>query len=187
MYLYFLNGISASPCSTYTPPQARAAKRATLSWQDFSSAGFTRSDAPLSDTLQFSPPVANSINAWPAQSAEMHRKLKKAQKALPAFGWDTEPVMGTEEVIEEAFLDVFCDLIYGGGWLDVERTEELDRECNWALVRISLSISVFPNRSLPHFAFRLSINPYRSRKRLLLELLIPGPPPLLCYSRNSFL
>ncbi|KAH9911357.1 uncharacterized protein BXZ73DRAFT_82833 [Epithele typhae] len=113
---------------------ARAAKRATLNWQDFSSAGFSRSDAHLSATLQFSAPVANTIQSWPVNQAEMHRKLKKTQKALPAFGWDTEPVIGSEEVIEEAFVDVFCDLIYGGGWMDDERRVETDRECNWALV-----------------------------------------------------
>lgn len=43
-------------------------------------------------------------------------------------------MIGNEEVIEEAFLDVFCDLIYGGGWMDLERGEMLDRDCNWALV-----------------------------------------------------
>ena len=41
--------------------------------------------------------------------------------------------MGAEMVIEEAFMDVFCDLMYGGGWMEIER-EEVDRECNWALV-----------------------------------------------------
>ncbi|PPQ77822.1 hypothetical protein CVT25_015316 [Psilocybe cyanescens] len=112
----------------------RSAKRQTLSWNDFSSAGFSRMDAPLSATLQFSTPLTNTISTWPAQSAEMNKKLKKAQKQLPAFGWDTEPVVGSEEVIEEAFLDVFCDLIYGGGWMDLERGEVLDRDCNWALV-----------------------------------------------------
>ena len=66
----------------------------------------------------------------------MAKKLKKTQKSLPAFGWDTEPVVGSEEVIEEAFVDVFCDLVYGGGWMDLERYEELDRDCNWALVSI---------------------------------------------------
>ncbi|KAI0739692.1 hypothetical protein C8Q80DRAFT_1111575 [Daedaleopsis nitida] len=121
---------------------ARAAKRATLSWQDFSSSGFSRTDAHLSTTLQFSAPVANTISSWPSHQAEMHRKLKKTQKALPAFGWDTEPVLATEEVIEEAFLDVFCDLIYGSGWMDGERREETDRECNWALVEFkSLPVS----------------------------------------------
>ncbi|PPQ65039.1 hypothetical protein CVT26_015735 [Gymnopilus dilepis] len=112
----------------------RAAKRQTLSWNDFSSAGFTRMDAPLSATLQFSTPLTNSISTWPSQNAEINKKLKKTHKALPAFGWDTEPVIGSEEVIEEAFLDVFCDLIYGGGWMDLERGEMLDRDCNWALV-----------------------------------------------------
>ncbi|TFY57804.1 hypothetical protein EVJ58_g6801 [Rhodofomes roseus] len=113
---------------------ARAAKRATLTWQDFSSSGFSRTDAPLNATLQFSTPIANTVSSWPAHSVEIHRKLKKAQKALPSFGWDTEPVLGAEEVIEETFVDVFCDLVYGGGWLDIERCEEIDRECNWALV-----------------------------------------------------
>lgn len=42
--------------------------------------------------------------------------------------------MGSEEMVEEAFMDVFCDLVYGGGWMDIERGEETDRECNWALV-----------------------------------------------------
>jgi hypothetical protein len=90
-------------------------------------------DAPLSTTLQFSTPLVNSISSWPEQQADLTRKLKKTQKSLPPFGWDTEPVMGTEMVIEEAFMDVFCDLMYGGGWMEIER-EEVDRECNWALV-----------------------------------------------------
>ncbi|KJA15902.1 hypothetical protein HYPSUDRAFT_207491 [Hypholoma sublateritium FD-334 SS-4] len=112
----------------------RSAKRQTLSWNDFSSAGFSRMDAPLSATLQFSTPLTNKISSWPAQNAEISKKLKKTHKALPAFGWDTEPVIGNEEIIEEAFVDVFCDLIYGGGWMDLERGEMLDRDCNWALV-----------------------------------------------------
>ena len=54
-------------------------------------------------------------------------------KSFPPFGWDTEPVMGAEVVIKESFIDVFCDLVYGGNWINIGR-EELDRECNWALV-----------------------------------------------------
>ena len=91
-------------------------------------------DAPLSATLQFSTPVLNTVSSWPAQQVEIHKKLKKQQKTLPSFGWDTETVIGNEEVIEESFVDVFCDLIYGGGWMDLERGEALDRDCNWALV-----------------------------------------------------
>ncbi|KAF7981226.1 hypothetical protein HWV62_34577, partial [Athelia sp. TMB] len=114
-------------------PQARTAKRTTLTWTDFSSSGFSRTDAPLSSSLQFSTtlPPPSSL---PAASLEMHKKLNKTVKKLPPFGWDTTPVVGQEEVIEEAFVDVFCDLVYGGGWMDVERGEEIGRECNWALV-----------------------------------------------------
>jgi hypothetical protein len=90
-------------------------------------------DAPLSTTLQFSPPLINSISSWPEQQTDITRKVKKLQKSLPPFGWDTEPVMGAEVIIEESFIDVFCDLVYGGGWIDFGR-DEVDRECNWALV-----------------------------------------------------
>ena len=105
-----------------------------MNWNDFSAIGFNRTDARLSATLQFSTPVVHSISSWPTQNASITKKLKKTQRALPPFGWDTEPVMGSEEMVEEAFMDVFCDLVYGGGWMDIERGEETDRECNWALV-----------------------------------------------------
>ncbi|CAK5278270.1 unnamed protein product [Mycena citricolor] len=123
----------------------RAAKRETLSWNDFSSAGFSRSDAPLSATLQFSTPLSLNLtspatpNAASTNNAELTKKLRKAHKALPAFGWDTAPVIGAEEVIEEAFMDIFCDLLWGGGWM--ERSSgvagpqaDLARECQWALI-----------------------------------------------------
>ena len=45
--------------------------------------------------------------------------------------------MGTEVIIEEAFMDVFCDLMYVGGWMEIER-EEVDRECNWTPVRTTV-------------------------------------------------
>ncbi|KAJ3522710.1 hypothetical protein NMY22_g11772 [Coprinellus aureogranulatus] len=106
---------------TESARQERKSKRQTLDWNDFSTSGFSRMDAPLSATLQFSTPVLQTVSTWPAQQAEIHKKLKKQQKSLPAFGWDTEPVLGSEEVVEASFLDVFCDLIYGGGWMDLER------------------------------------------------------------------
>ena len=112
--------------------QSRAAKRETLrvlvEW-------LLCKDAPLNATLQFSTPLANSISTWPEQHADITRKLKKMQQSPSPFGWDTEPVTGTEAIIEEAFVDVFCDLVYGGGWTDMKR-EDIDRKCNWALVRI---------------------------------------------------
>ncbi|EJD38165.1 hypothetical protein AURDEDRAFT_116601 [Auricularia subglabra TFB-10046 SS5] len=117
---------------TESARKARLEKHKTLTWNDFSTAGFSRSDAPLSATLQFSAPIAATIGNMSAQQAELHRKLKKAQRALPPFGWDTKPVLGAEEVVEEAFLDVFCDLIWSAGWQD--RREQTFRDCNWAMV-----------------------------------------------------
>ncbi|KAK7018130.1 F-box domain-containing protein [Favolaschia claudopus] len=121
----------------------RMAKRETLSWNDFSTAGFSRGDKPLSATLQFSAPLTLSLSSSTSPNkelnAELTRKLRKAHKALPAFGWDTAPVLGPEEVIEESFLDVFCDLLWGGGWMERAAgvggpTAELAKECSWALV-----------------------------------------------------
>ncbi|KAF4583846.1 hypothetical protein EYR40_002341 [Pleurotus pulmonarius] len=128
---------------------SRSEKRATLSWTDFSSAGFSRADDPLSTTLQFSTPIVSSMSSWSSREAELTKKLRKAQqqsnKNMPAFDWDTEPILGGEEVVEEGFVDVFCDLVCGSGWLEVElertASDLLDRECNWALVEF---------RSLPH-------------------------------------
>ncbi|KAF9050962.1 hypothetical protein BDZ89DRAFT_1056868 [Hymenopellis radicata] len=107
----------------------RKTKRQTLSWNDFSSAGFTRTDiAPL---MEFSPtPLSptSSITDSPLNG----KKLKKSAK-VPVFNWDMNPVVGTEEVVEEAFVDAFCDIICG--WPSTEPEEE--RECNWAIIEFS--------------------------------------------------
>ncbi|GJJ14101.1 hypothetical protein Clacol_008358 [Clathrus columnatus] len=108
------------------------AKRTTLTWTDFSQTGFMRNDAPLSATLQFSAPLSHTISTWPSKQHEIHAKLKKTQKALPAFSWDTTPILGGEEAVEENFLEIWCDVLYGGGW--VRREERVWRDCSWALV-----------------------------------------------------
>ncbi|KAF8501207.1 hypothetical protein JB92DRAFT_2977043 [Gautieria morchelliformis] len=126
---------------------ARYEKRGTISWNDFSTTGFSRSDDPLSATLQFAAPLTTTISAWPTRQSEIRHKLKKTQKALPAFGWDTTPVLDGEEAIEEGFLDVFCDLLYGSGWID--RLEQTFRDCNWALVEYKSTPQSRPNGPIP--------------------------------------
>jgi hypothetical protein len=76
-------------CVNDVMSQSRAAKRTTLTWTNFSSRGSTRTDAPLSATLQFSTPLVNSISSWLEQQADLTRKLKKMKTPLPPFGWDT--------------------------------------------------------------------------------------------------
>ncbi|KAG2148912.1 hypothetical protein DEU56DRAFT_971088 [Suillus clintonianus] len=158
---------------------ARAAKRATLTWTDFSTTGFTRTDAPLSATLQFSTPVTHTISAWPSHNADLTKKLKKTARTLPAFGWDTEPVLGTEEVVEEAFVDVFCDLVWGGGWREEVGgissaegpTTEVERECNWALIEFkSLPISASISSPLPATG---GTDPRTSTTLVLFEEFVP--------------
>ncbi|ESK90800.1 hypothetical protein Moror_4037 [Moniliophthora roreri MCA 2997] len=138
----------------------RARKRQTLGWDDFSTAGFSRTDAPLSATLQFSQPLTATIERWPQERAEIGKKLKKREKALPPFGWDTSPIIGGEEVIEEAFVDVFCDLIWGSGWgeglagMSGAREQQgkiiiEDRECCWALVEFKSLPTSRPQISSP--------------------------------------
>lgn len=140
-------------------------------------------DAPLSATLQFSSPLADSISSWPEQQTDITRKVKKLQKSLPPFGWDTEPVMGAEAIIEEAFIDVFCDLVYGGGWIEMGR-DEVDRECNWALVstvvesiRDSPSDGIFGHR-------RSSSSRFRCQGRLYLVVQTRALPLPSSFSRS---
>ena len=78
---------------------------------------FTLTDAPLSATLQFSTPLVNSISSLPEQQADISRKLKQTQQSHPTFGWDIEPVMGTEVIIEETFMGCILQPIVG----DVDR------------------------------------------------------------------
>lgn len=158
---------------------ARRVKRQTLTWNDFSQAGFSRMDDPLTSTLQFSTPLTATINQWPTQNAEISRKLKKTQRSLPPFGWDTEPVMASEEVIEEPFVDVFCDLVYGGGWMDAERGEDIDRECNWALVRITVRVPPLASNFNTVGIFRSSTNryPYPDPIRSPALATLAHPPP----------
>ncbi|TDL19323.1 hypothetical protein BD410DRAFT_842224 [Rickenella mellea] len=62
----------------------------------------------LSTTLHFDTQL-KAFTEWLNQPAEMQCTLKRGQKALHSFGWDTSPVMGDEEVMEDSFMDVFYD------------------------------------------------------------------------------
>ncbi|KAF8747730.1 hypothetical protein RHS01_11282 [Rhizoctonia solani] len=62
--------------------------------------------------------LSTTIQTWPTASEDLHRKLKKQQKVLPTFGWETTPVAGQEWVVEEAFLDCWADLIWSSGGVD---------------------------------------------------------------------
>jgi hypothetical protein len=102
----------------------------TVTWTDFSSSGFS---SLSSATLQFSSPIASSIHSWPEHEEDIHKKLRKVQKQLPAFGWDTNPVIGKEWMVEEGIIGAWCEFSLSSGWVDWK--ELTFREANWALVR----------------------------------------------------
>ncbi|KAJ1304068.1 hypothetical protein OPQ81_008475 [Rhizoctonia solani] len=146
--------------------QSRLEKRATMTWSDFSAAGFLGGEAPLSETLQFAAPLSTTIQTWPTASEDLHRKLKKQQKVLPAFGWETTPVAGQEWVVEEAFLDCWADLIWSSGWS--EREERTHRDSNWALVDYK---AVPPNASA--LSANGSSDPRTSNQWFVFEEFVP--------------
>ncbi|WVO13648.1 hypothetical protein L204_101269 [Cryptococcus depauperatus] len=136
--------------------QLLSARRQTMSWTEFASpsGGFNRSDPLLDATLTFSQPIAKGIEEWPKERGELVKRLYKAQKEAVPFEWNTTPnvgmfledcnLVGIEGLggmkqdskgriyVEEAWVDVWCDLMMGSGWVD--REELTFRESNWAIV-----------------------------------------------------
>ncbi|KIK71712.1 hypothetical protein GYMLUDRAFT_343141 [Collybiopsis luxurians FD-317 M1] len=145
----------------------RTIKRETLDWTSFSSSGFSRTDAPLRTMLQLSIPTHLTLNNYSSNTSSSNassasspnssppmtpvvegiRKLRKKVKngvAGPThiIPLNTEPVLGQEQIIEETFVDVFCDLLRGSGWNQSLGTgfygpgyREDGKYCsNWALV-----------------------------------------------------
>jgi hypothetical protein len=111
-----------------------------LAWDDFAAptGGFERSSEALSKSLIFSPSLLDQIEGWPEEREELRKKLKKSQKGMTKFDWDTTPSLvpgvtgASVSVIEEAFVDVWSDLLLGGGWTDY--SELTFREASWVLV-----------------------------------------------------
>jgi len=99
--------------------------------------------------------------------------------------------MGAEVIIEEAFMDVFCDLMYGGGWMEIER-EEVDQECNWALIEFAslpltgstvsggsdprTSSSAFLFEEFVPLEYRQQLSAGVQNKRTLASFFSPGKP-----------
>ncbi|KAG8919332.1 hypothetical protein FRC02_001745 [Tulasnella sp. 418] len=145
----------------------RAEKRATMTWSDFSASGFSRNEMPLSATLQFSTPISSTISTWPTHAEDIHRKLKKTQKVLPTFGWDTTPVAGQEWTIEEGFVSCWADLVLSSGWM--EREEGTFRDSNWALIEFK----AIPTQITESESGLLGTDPRTSSQWFLFEEFVP--------------
>ncbi|KAJ4470941.1 hypothetical protein J3R30DRAFT_3686098 [Lentinula aciculospora] len=166
----------------------RTIKRETLDWSSFTSSGFSRSDTPLQTALQLSVPPQLSLSTSltplnspsssgsspPMTPSESKKLRKKGKNGAPTFSWDVEPVLGPEQIIEEAFLDVYCDLIRGSGWSEGLHSIASDnRSCNWALVEFKAV--PFENAGRPHSEEYLpDSDPRTSTSLLLFEEYVPG-------------
>lgn len=124
-------------------------RRRTMSWQDFASdqGGFLATNEALSQSLSFSPPVQEQIQHWPEEREELRKKLKKAHKESLPFTWDTTPTLSGAKgpLVEEMFLDVWVDLLHGGGWSD--REELTFRPSNWVLMEYKLQTPATSDQS----------------------------------------
>jgi hypothetical protein len=135
-------------------------KRDTINWTDFTHAGFDRPILkppltapspvtgqkelpflpldPLAEVLQFSVPVERP-DTWSEHNSELTRKLRKQQKSLPSFGWETGAVAGRDWFVEEGMIATWAEFCLSSGWMD--RLEGTFRESNWALVSVINPIS----------------------------------------------
>jgi hypothetical protein len=84
-------------------------------------------------------PGGRAPPAGAAGRTALAHKLRAPLRALAARRRTDKAHASPEDeapcVIEEAFVAVFCDLLYGSGWMDLTETEEAERESNWELVR----------------------------------------------------
>jgi len=129
-----------------------------MEWTDFAAptGGFTRTDPMLDVSLSFATPLSSSINEWPKEREDLHRRLHKSQKEATPFNYDTTPRVGADVVdpharadqhgrvyIEESFVDWWADWGVGGGWID--KDELTFREASWALVSAKAIQPLWPN------------------------------------------
>ncbi|KAF8321190.1 hypothetical protein DL93DRAFT_2072957 [Clavulina sp. PMI_390] len=170
-------------------------KRETVNWNDFALAGFDRPPSkapllgeggrpdtpiggkdgplpllpldPLAEVLQFSVPLERP-DAWTDHSAEITRKLRKQQKALPNFGWETTAISGRNWVVEESMIAAWAELCLSSGWMD--RGEGTFRESNWVLIEFK-AIPIDPSTARP--SSREGSDPRTSGQWYLVEEFIP--------------
>ncbi|OWZ45114.1 hypothetical protein C356_03199 [Cryptococcus neoformans c45] len=173
-----------------------AEKRQTMDWNEFAapSGGFNRTDPLLDVSLSFSPPISSTIASWPKERDQLAKRLHKAQKDAVPFHYDTLPVFGRdvpfpndddrmslggraggmEQVdgkggvyVEEAWIDVWADLMLGAGWVD--REELTFREANWAIVEYKAK----PSKMDPDAILDPMTDPRTSGLYILYEERVP--------------
>jgi hypothetical protein len=91
--------------------QFKATKWTTLTWTDFLSSGFSRASSPLNAMLQIDPGAAGRCHPQGEEDVEAPPTVRIGHRACHGHGGD----------YRGSIIDVFCDFVYGVGWIDICR------------------------------------------------------------------
>jgi len=129
--------------------KARKQRPDSVQWDTFEKSGFVQKDDGLASVLSFDDTFRDEMDKWPAERAELMEKLRKTNKMMPAFPYDTTPYIvssptldqsemgqwATKPVsrIDEVFAEVYADVLLGNGWSN--RDEQTHRNANFIVVQ----------------------------------------------------
>jgi hypothetical protein len=128
--------------------KARAEGPKNVQWSQFEQSGFELSDEGLKTVLAFDETIQEEIKRLPEEKAEILTKIRKTNKTVPPFAYDTRPAVKNSPSLEgrsdgqmhskpytrldEVFVEVFADVLLGNGWSN--RDELTHREANFTVV-----------------------------------------------------
>lgn len=134
---------------TESERKARMKGRKSLQWSQFEQNGFSPADDGLNDVLAFDDLLEQDLKRWPEDRAELLEKIRKTNKAMPAFDYDTTPLVVSSPSMsgdaqgqweekpfsrmDDIFPEVYADILLGNGWSN--RDELTHRNANFAIVQ----------------------------------------------------
>ncbi|PWN35766.1 uncharacterized protein FA14DRAFT_46690 [Meira miltonrushii] len=134
---------------TESERKARMKGRKSLQWSQFEESGFNPADDGLNDVLAFDDLLEQDVKRWPEDRAELLDKIRKTNKAMPAFNYDTTPMVVSSPSMsgdpqgqwqekpisrmDDIFPEVYADILLGNGWHN--RDELTHRNANFAVVQ----------------------------------------------------
>lgn len=134
---------------TESERKARMKGRKSLQWSQFEESGFSPADDGLNDVLAFDDLLEQDVKRWPEDRAELLDKIRKTNKAMPAFNYDTTPLIVSSPSMsgdpqgqwqekpisrmDDIFPEVYADILLGNGWSN--RDELTHRNANFAVVQ----------------------------------------------------
>lgn len=94
----------------------RGPQRGTRDWTDFSQAGFLGQDV-LDRDLSFDTTLSDSVSHLADEKTRWDKLMRKAEKGLPEFPYDTTPHEGRSILCDEYFFEAWADVLVSSGWL----------------------------------------------------------------------